>query len=77
MGWFNWATPLLGIIMSASLHVPLTLKAKTTEELTSKILVVQAELGGKVSILSITQDLESKEWVCWYYPLRNLGGGLM
>jgi hypothetical protein len=63
--------------MSASLHVPKAIKAKTTELLSEKILSLQQGENGKVGIISISQDLETKEWVCWYYPVRSLGGGLM
>jgi hypothetical protein len=63
--------------MSASLHVPRTIKAKTTEELIQQLLVVQDQEHAKVSIISIIQDVTTKEWVLFYYPARNLGGGLM
>lgn len=61
--------------MSASLHIPLAVIAKTPQELSKAILKVQAELGGKVSIVSIYWD--GTNHVCWYLPLRNLGGGLV
>jgi hypothetical protein len=63
--------------MSASLHVPKAIKAKTTDALIEAILRVQDQESGKVSIINIMQDLVTKEWVCWYYPIRSLGGGVM
>jgi hypothetical protein len=62
--------------MSVSQYVPLSVAAKTREELSKKMLEVQGKQGGKVAIITIAQDLSTKEWVCWYYPLRSLGGGV-
>ena len=61
--------------MAASEYIPLSLADQTREGLTKKLLVLQAEQGGKVSIISIYYD--GRNHVCWYYPLRNLGGGIM
>jgi hypothetical protein len=63
--------------MSASLYVPISVAAKTREELTKTLLRIQAQAGGKVSVISIYYDPDKKEHICWYYPLRNLGGGVM
>jgi hypothetical protein len=62
--------------MMPSQYVPVSVSAETREQLTKKMLVIQAREGGKVSIINICQDLKTKEWVCWYLPLVNLGGGL-
>lgn len=63
--------------MSVSLYVPISVSAATRDELTKKMLKVQAIQGGKVSVISISQDYKTLEWVCWYYPIKNLGGGLL
>lgn len=60
-----------------SLQVPVAISAKTKEELTRKMLDVQAKAGGKVSVVSIYFDTAKKEHVLWYLPLRRLGGGIM
>ena len=61
--------------MSPSLLVPIAVTAKTTKELSMKMLEVQSAEGGKVSIVSIYWD--GANHICWYLPLRNLGGGLI
>lgn len=63
--------------MSASLHVPLSISAKTREELTRGLLLVQNKEGGKVTVVSIYYDPDKKEHVLWYYPLKHFGGGLL
>lgn len=63
--------------MSASLYVPISVAAPTREALTKLMLAVQSREGGKVSVITIYFDSVKNEHVCWYYPLRNLGGGLM
>lgn len=62
--------------VAPSTYVPISVSADTREKLTRKILMIQAREGGKVSIINICQDLKTKEWVCWYFPLTNLSGGL-
>ena len=61
--------------MSASLHVPLFIKADSEEALSNSILELQNKVGGKISIITIL--VKDGKYVCWYYPPRNLGGGLM
>lgn len=63
--------------MSASLHVPLSISAKTREGLTLALLRVQGQEGGKVTVVSIYYDAEKGEHVLWYYPLKYFGGGLL
>lgn len=60
--------------MSASLHIPVPIRAPSPEELSKKILKVQIQQGGRVQILSIAQDLKTKDWVCFYYPIRHFNG---
>lgn len=63
--------------MSASLHVPISITAKTREELTIALLRVQGQEGGKVTVVTIYYDTDKKEHVLWYYPLKYFGGGLL
>lgn len=60
-----------------ALHVPRFIRAKTEQDLQKQLLRIQAAEGGKVSILTIVQDVKTGEWVCWYYPIQSFGGGLM
>lgn len=62
--------------MMPSLQVPISIAAKTRQELSKKMLQVQAQEGGKVAIVAIYFDSEAKEHVCWYYALHSLGGAV-
>lgn len=55
----------------ASNQVPLAITAKTTQELSSAVARLQAQAGGKVSIITIYWD--GKNHVLWYYPLKGYG----
>lgn len=63
--------------MSVSLHVPLSISAKTREGLSLALLRVQGSEGGRVQVISIYYDQDKKEHVLWYYPLKYFGGGLL
>lgn len=63
--------------MSASLHVPLSVSAKTREELVLELLKIQAQEGGVVPIVSIYFDTDKKEHVLWYKPIKYYGNGAL
>ncbi len=47
--------------------VPRYVEAKTKDELSRAMLNYQVKRSGTVRIISISQDLVSKKWVCWFY----------
>lgn len=61
--------------MSQSLKIPVHLSAKTPQELSKKILMLQAQQGGRVQIISIY--FANGEHIAWYYPLGHGGEGVM
>ena len=63
--------------MSASLHIPIAITAKTTIELSQQLLKVQALEYGRVNVIAIYYDSENKLHTLWYYPIRNLGGSVI
>ena len=63
--------------MSASEIVPQVLRAKTAEELSKKIRLLQAASYAKLSIVTIIHAPGEKEpHICWYYPAHESGAGL-
>lgn len=62
--------------MSASLHIPKAITADTPAALSAQLIRIQADEGGRVAVISIYFDTKSGQHVLWYYPIRNLGGGL-
>jgi hypothetical protein len=60
--------------MSASSYLPQFVAAKTKNDLIKALADVQLKYMGKVSIVTIYYDSGTREHVCWYFPLRNLGG---
>lgn len=63
--------------MSIALRIPIILKAETPEALTQKILQLQIQLNGMIKIETILQDNKTNEYICFYYPPGNHGGGIM
>lgn len=63
--------------MTAALHSPKSISAKTREALEKLMLDIQLTEGGKVAWVAIYFDTKLEEHIAWYLPLRNLGGGLM
>lgn len=58
-----------------SLHVPISFAVKKREDVTRKILEIQALEGGRVTILSVNYLQDKKEWVVFYYPIKSFGIG--
>ena len=59
--------------MSSSI-LPIALTAKTPQDITRQLALVQAAEGGKVSIVAIYYDSGQKLHVLWYLPLQFNGG---
>lgn len=55
-----------------SLYVPVVARVRRAEDVTRKMLEIQVKEGGKVSIISIHQDVDTKDWVIFYYPYKNM-----
>jgi hypothetical protein len=47
--------------------IPRYVEAKTKEDLSRAMLAYQMKRSGVVRVISISQDLTSKKWVCWFY----------
>ncbi len=47
--------------------VPRFVEAATKDGLSKAVLAYQVRRSGVVKIISISQDLTSKKWVCWFY----------
>jgi hypothetical protein len=56
-----------------SLHIFDFITAKTLKELRFELLKIQSKEGGQVKVLTVTQDLKTKLWVCIYYPIQDFG----
>lgn len=59
--------------MSAALQVPKSFAVKKREDVTSRLLEIQAKEGGKVPLIDIVYDTSRKEYVVFYYPLKGIG----
>lgn len=58
-------------------HIPKRITAKTFDELTRKLLKIQAVEGGRVSIVQYGQDLNTKEHYYVYYPIKDFTGSTL
>lgn len=55
-----------------ALYVPIVVRVRRAEDVTKKMIEIQVKEGGKVSIISIHQDVDTKDWVIFYYPFKNM-----
>lgn len=59
--------------MELAERTPLSISAKTREDLTRKFLQVQASDGVQLKVIAIYFDSSLKEHVLWYYPKHTSG----